>query len=61
MLILGRKVGEKVMIGNDIVVTFCSIVAGQIRLGIEAPQNIEVHREEVYMKIQEQNEKQKTE
>ena len=61
MLILGRKVGEKVMIGNDITVSVLAVYGSQIRLGIEAPTEIAVHREEVFDKIQKENEKQATE
>lgn len=50
MLILGRKVGEKVMIGDNIIVSVCGIHGHQIRLGFEAPDEIEVHREEIYNK-----------
>ena len=61
MLILGRKVGEKVMIGKDITVAVLAVQGAQIRLGIEAPTQIAVHREEVFDKIQKENEKQATE
>lgn len=55
MLILTRKVGESINIGNDIKVTVVSIEGGQARLGIEAPRDIIVHREEIYRKIIEEN------
>jgi carbon storage regulator len=51
MLILGRKIGEKVKIGDDITITICGLNGTNIRVGIDAPQNIEVHREEIYHKI----------
>jgi carbon storage regulator len=51
MLILGRRVGENIMIGKDITIKVIAIQGGQIRLGIEAPKDIEVHREEIYKKI----------
>ncbi len=57
MLILGRKVGEKVMIGDNIVVSICGVHGTQIRLGFEVPKEIEVHREEIYDKIQKQTKK----
>lgn len=60
MLILGRKVGEKVMIGDNICVSICSVNGGQIRLGFEAPADVAIHREEIYEKIKKENEKQKT-
>jgi carbon storage regulator len=52
MLILGRRVGEKIRIGDNITVTILAQNGSQIRVGIEAPQDISVHREEVYDKIQ---------
>lgn len=55
MLILGRRPGEKVMIGKDVVVTVIGSHGSQIRLGIEAPKDIEVHREEIYKKINSQS------
>lgn len=47
MLVLTRKLGERVMIGNDIVVTIVEIDRGKIRLGIEAPKNVLIYREEI--------------
>lgn len=55
MLVLTRKVGEGITIGNDIKITIVELKGSQVRLGIEAPQNVIVHREEVYKKIQEAN------
>lgn len=57
MLILGRKVGEKVMIGDNITVSFLGINGSQIRLGFEAPEDVVIHREEIFEKIQKTNEK----
>ena len=51
MLILTRRGGETLMVGDDITVTVLSIKGNQVRLGVNAPQNIVVHREEVYEKI----------
>jgi carbon storage regulator len=51
MLILSRKVGESIMIGDDVVVTVVGISSQQIRLGISAPPEIAVHREEIYERI----------
>jgi carbon storage regulator len=51
MLILTRKEGETIAIGSDITVTVLSIKGGQIRIGISAPKEIEVHREEVWQRI----------
>jgi carbon storage regulator len=55
MLILGRTVGERIMIGDNIIVTVSSVVKGLVKLGIEAPRNIEVHREEVFDRIKNNN------
>lgn len=52
MLILTRRVGEKLIIGNDITLTVLGIRGTQARLGINAPKDISVHREEVYLRIQ---------
>jgi len=51
MLILTRRVGESLMIGKDIVVTVLGIKGLQVRLGINAPKHVPVHREEVYDRI----------
>lgn len=47
MLVLSRKLGEKIVIGDNIIVTVVKIDRNQIRLGIEAPQNVPVYREEI--------------
>ena len=52
MLILTRSQGETICIGDDIRITVLGTNGGQVRLGIDAPQNIEVHREEIYQRIQ---------
>ena len=51
MLILTRRVGESVMIGRDIVVTVLGVKGVQVRLGVNAPKHIPIHREEVYERI----------
>jgi carbon storage regulator len=51
MLILSRRPGESVMIGDDVTVTVLAIKGNQIRLGFAAPQDVAVHREEVYERI----------
>lgn len=55
MLILTRKLGESIAIGDDIRITFLDIKGKQLRIGIEAPKNVSVHRGEIYRLIQEQN------
>jgi carbon storage regulator len=56
MLILSRKTGEKVIIGDNVELTVLGIKGNQVRIGINAPKEVAVHREEVYLRIQ--NEKQ---
>ena len=51
MLILTRRVGETVMIGNDVTVTVLGVKGNQVRVGINAPKNVAVHREEIYERI----------
>jgi len=55
MLILTRKLGESIAIGDNIRITFLDLNGKQLRLGIEAPRSVAVHRSEVYRIIQEQN------
>ncbi len=55
MLILTRKLGESVTIGDDVKITILGVRGRQVRLGIIAPQKVTIHREEVYFKIQEEN------
>jgi len=52
MLILTRRLGESIKIGNDITITVLGTKGNQTRLGFAAPQNVAVHREEVYQRIQ---------
>ena len=52
MLILTRRVGETVMIGDDITVTISGIKGNHVRLGVNAPKEVSVHREEVFDRIQ---------
>lgn len=55
MLVLTRRVGESIVIGNDITVTVLEVRGDQVRIGIEAPQTVAVHREEVYAQVQQEN------
>ncbi|OHB41620.1 MAG: carbon storage regulator, partial [Planctomycetes bacterium GWB2_41_19] len=60
MLILTRKLGESITIGSEIKVTLLECQGKQVKLGIIAPKNIKVHREEIFEKIQEENQKAST-
>lgn len=51
MLILTRKIGETLMIGDDVTVTVLGVKGNQVRLGVHAPADVEVHREEIYDRI----------
>ncbi len=51
MLILTRRVQEAIMIGDDVTITILSVKGHQVRLGIDAPRDIEVHREEIYHRV----------
>jgi carbon storage regulator len=51
VLILTRRIGETVMIGGDVKVTVLGVKGNQVRLGIDAPKNVAVHREEIYERI----------
>lgn len=57
MLILSRKKDESIIIGNDIEITIIGIEDDKVKLGINAPKNIDIHRKEIYLQIQEENQK----
>lgn len=56
MLILTRRVGETLVIGDDVTVTVLGVRGNQIRIGVSAPKNVSVHREEIYDRIQKEKE-----
>ena len=56
MLILTRRIGEAVTIGNDVKITVIGVKGAQVRLGIGAPRNVSVHREEVYRRKERERE-----
>lgn len=56
MLILTRRVGETVMIGNEVTVTVLGVKGNQVRIGVNAPKDVSVHREEIYERIKREEE-----
>lgn len=60
MLVLSRRLGEVLRVGDDIVVTVLGINGNQVRLGIQAPKEIAVHREEIYKRIHESDTQKRT-
>jgi carbon storage regulator len=55
MLVLTRKLKEAIQIGDDIEITVLAISGDQVKLGINAPKNVEIHRKEIYLAIQKEN------
>ncbi len=56
MLILTRRVGETIMIGDSVTVTVLGVMGNQVRVGVNAPKDIAVHREEIYERIKREQE-----
>lgn len=56
MLILTRRVGETLMIGDDVTVTVLGVKGNQVRIGVNAPKDVSVHREEIYERIKQEEE-----
>jgi carbon storage regulator len=55
VLVLSRRPGESIVIGNQVVVTIVEVRGDQIRIGIDAPRDVQVHREEVFRELEAQN------
>jgi carbon storage regulator len=61
MLILTRRVGETVMIGDDVTITVLGVKGNQVRVGINAPKHVAVHREEIYERIKREQQSEEVE
>ncbi|RDY71532.1 carbon storage regulator [Halobacillus trueperi] len=55
MLVLNRKEGESVRVGDEVTITVVSVEGGQVKLGIDAPKSVGIHRQEVYVAIEKEN------
>ncbi|MBG9586614.1 carbon storage regulator CsrA [Cytobacillus firmus] len=55
MLVLTRRIKESIMVGDDIEISILSIEGDQVKLGISAPKNVDIHRKEIYLSIQQEN------
>ena len=55
MLVLTRRPGESIVVGENIVVTVIEIKGGQVRIGIDAPREVDVYREEIYEQVRQEN------
>ena len=60
MLILTRRIGETLVVGDEVTVTVLGVKGNQVRLGVNAPKNVAVHREEIYERIQKEKQQDKT-
>jgi carbon storage regulator len=56
VLVLSRRLGESIVIGNEVVVRVIEVRGDQVKLGIEAPRSVQIHREEIHLELQAENE-----